>query len=363
MSKKRLLFILDHAYGGGAESITINLAESLSHEYHVGLIILDRTKLSINIPDSITQIIIQNNSKFINSNFWRIKNHSAEYKHEIQNAVDKFNANVLIIGFWNSLHLASFLKHPQLYYWIHGDIFYQHKAKSFKYILRNFFRKIRQPYFFKSLMNGQNIIVVNKDLNKKIAKICSESKIKTLYNGIQSRSINQEKNIIWDAIYVGRLSSEKQVDHAIKAFSQSNLTGKMAIVGDGYLKDTLIQLSHDLNIQDRVCFLGWLAPDQVAQHIHSSRLLILSSQTEGYPLVVSEAILLDTPVVAYKCCEGICHQLSNQLASGLVPPQNIKVLAQTINHVSESAYTITEIDKRNLSLDTMKDRFKELTGI
>ncbi|MEG0619400.1 MAG: glycosyltransferase [Bacilli bacterium] len=363
MNKKRLLFILDHAYGGGAEIITISLATALSHDHHVGLIILDRSKLNVNIPNSITEITVENNSNFINSNFWRMKNFSDEYKQEIQSKIDDFHADLVVISFWNSLHLSKFLNHPNVYYWIHGDIFYQPPSPSFKYILRDFLRKIRQPFFFKALLNGHNIIVVNKDLNNKISKICSESKVITLYNGIQQRSIDQQKNIIWDAIYVGRLSSEKQVHHAIQAFAQSHLTGRMAIVGDGYLKADLLQLTHDLNLQDRVHFLGWLESDQVAHHIHSSRLLILSSQTEGYPLVISEAILLDTPVVAYKCCEGICHQLSNQLASGLVPPQNIKALAQTINHISESSYKITEKDKKNLSLDTMKNQFKKLTGI
>lgn len=363
MNKKHILFILDHAYGGGAEIITINLATALSHDHNVGLIILDRNKLSINIPNSITQIAVKNNSKFVNSNFWRIKKFSDEYKQEIQNKVDDFHADLIVVSFWNSLHLSTFLNHPNVYYWIHGDIFYQPKSTSLKYILRNFFRKIKQPYFLKSLLNNHNIIVVNKDLNKKISKICSESKVVTLYNGIQPRSINHPKNIIWDAIYVGRLSSEKQVDHAIKAFAQSHLTGKMAIVGDGYLKNDLVRLTHDLNIQDRISFLGWLEANQVAHHIHSSRLLILSSQTEGYPLVISEAILLDTPVVAYKCCEGIDHQLSNQLANGLVPPQNIKALIQTLNHMSEFSYKITDKDKKNLSLDTMKNQFKKLTGI
>lgn len=363
MKKKRLLFILDHAYGGGAENITVNLAEALSYEYHVGLLILDRTNLNVNIPKSITQLTVKDNHKFIQSNFWRLKNFSTEYKNEIQNSIDSFHADLLIIGFWNSLHLASFLKHSQVFYWIHGNIFFQPKAKSFKYIIRNFFRKIRQPYFFKNLMNGQNIIVVNNDLNKRIKKICPNSKVVTLYNGIQPRKIDQQKNIIWDAIYVGRLSSEKQVDHAIKAFSQSKLTGKMAIVGDGYLKEQIIRLIEELNLKDRVILLGWLAPDQVAQHIHSSKLLILSSQTEGYGLVISEALMVNTPVVAYNCGDGVQYQLQNKLSRGLAEPQNISSLTMAINRVANTNIYITDGDKNKLCLDTMKDRFEELTGI
>lgn len=363
MKSKRILFILDHAYGGGAEIITINLATILSHEYHVGLIILDKENLKINIPNSINQIEVKNNSKFINSNFWRKKKFSEEYKQNIQSNVSSFKPDLVIVSFWNSLHLSTFLKHPNVYYWIHGDIFYSLKSTSFKYLLRNFFRNLKKPFFFKKLLNSKNIIVVNDDLNKKISNICNQSKVYTLYNGIQPKRIDLAKKIIWDAIYVGRLSSEKQVDHAIKAFSQSELTGQMAIVGDGDLKENIYKLIEELNLKERVILLGWLTPDQVAEHIHSSKLLILSSETEGYPLVVSEAIMLGTPVASYLCCEGISHQLSNNLSIGLAEPQNITSLALAIDRVVGANIYITDEDKKNLCLNTMRDRFEKMTGL
>lgn len=67
---------------------------------------------------------------------------------------------------------------------------------------------------------------------------------------------NDESSIIkkWDAIFVGRLSEEKQPNVAIKAFAESGLTGRMAIVGDGPLLGELIQLVQALELSERIDF-------------------------------------------------------------------------------------------------------------
>ncbi len=61
-------------------------------------------------------------------------------------------------------------------------------------------------------------------------------------------------------LYLGRLIKKRGIDIAIKAFSnllkESNINSVFVIAGDGPIKDELISLSKQLNISDRIIFLG-----------------------------------------------------------------------------------------------------------
>lgn len=363
---KRILFILDHAYGGGAEIVTLNLAKTLTEQYQVGLILLDPHNINIDIDPCIQRIFISDQSQFVRSRFWKKKEFSDVFKFELLDTIEKFSADLVIISFWNSLHLVNLITHPNVFYWIHGNIFFQTPTPKSNYILRNFIRKIRQPFFFNKLLNGQNILTVNNEMNRRITQICPKSNVYTLYNGIPYTTTIEKiklENKRWDAMYVGRLSGEKQVDHAIRAFSQSQLKGKMAIIGHGNLEEKLKKLVTDLNLNSQIYFLGWLTPQDVNTHIQQSHLLVLSSQTEGFPLIISESLLLGTPVVAYECCDGINYQLSGNATIGLSIPNNINDLAQKMKLVHANPYVISEVKKTALSMQTMYKNFKKITNI
>ena len=207
------------------------------------------------------------------------------------------------------------------------------------------------------------MITVNRDLESKAQTYTQPKSTVTIANGVQisddliAQSPYTEKK--WDVIFVGRLVPIKQVDHAIKAFSMSNLSGKMAIVGDGSERQKLEALTKELNISDRVDFLGWV--DEPHTLMLQSRCLIMSSLYEGSSVTLAEAIFLGLPIFSYNSSSGI-QDLScpNCDALKLSPKQNINLLARNLAKISiVNTYYCKDCYKK-IHLNQMSKQFLKL---
>jgi glycosyltransferase involved in cell wall biosynthesis len=99
--------------------------------------------------------------------------------------------------------------------------------------------------------------------------------------------------------YVGRLSPEKNVLDTVKAFkevSKVRSDALLVIVGDGELRDKIVQLSKEEGIEDRVLLLGYRS--DVGAVMRRLTCLVLASKSEGFPQVILEAWSFGVTVVA-----------------------------------------------------------------
>ena len=94
---------------------------------------------------------------------------------------------------------------------------------------------------------------------------------------------------------VGRLDPVK--DHAtlLRAFALLPQAARLTIAGSGQLEEALHRLAIDLNIADRVFFLGFQS--DVRQWMQQSDAFVLSSRWEGLPLALMEASAYELPSV------------------------------------------------------------------
>ena len=266
---------------------------------------------------------------------WKNKVLSPDEKTKIDTLLTN-NFDLIITGYNNGHWLAPYLK-GNVWHWIHGDLLefrnFNNPLKQIKEHIR-FFKNKRK---FSKLFNHKNLITVNRDLENKAKTYANPSWVRTIANGVQisedliTRSQSTSKK--WDVIFVGRLVPIKQVDHAIKAFALSNLSGKMAIVGDGPERQKLEALARELGISDRVNFLGWV--DNPHQFMLQSKCLVMCSVYEGSPVTLAESIALGIPIFSYNSSSGIQDlSCSNCDALKLSPKQNINFLAQNLSKIS-----------------------------
>jgi glycosyltransferase involved in cell wall biosynthesis len=103
-------------------------------------------------------------------------------------------------------------------------------------------------------------------------------------------------------IAVGRLVRVKNYPLLIKAFARSKLACRLAIAGEGPERHALQKLSRELGIADRVVLPGWLSNPYPAL-AHAS-VFALSSNVEGFPNALVEALALGVPCVATDCRDG-----------------------------------------------------------
>ena len=102
---------------------------------------------------------------------------------------------------------------------------------------------------------------------------------------------------------VGRLSPQKRVDVLLSAFAQlKNLSRpvQLWIVGDGPLRQVLEGEARSLGVASQVSFFGWQDQETLIKFYSSSDLFVLSSDYEGMPNVILEAMAAGLPVVATK---------------------------------------------------------------
>lgn len=92
-------------------------------------------------------------------------------------------------------------------------------------------------------------------------------------------------------LFVGRLSVQKNPLLAIEALALvKDLPWTLEVIGEGPLGDEMRQKVSDLQLTDRITFLGWQAGDQVAAKMAQADILFMTSLHEGLPMVAVEAL-------------------------------------------------------------------------
>ena len=143
-----------------------------------------------------------------------------------------------------------------------------------------------------------------------------EQKITTIYNAatqmqLTGHTVTEFQDFVKNHfvfINVGRLAPEKGQLHLLRAFAyfckeaefaRENRRPGLVLVGDGELFEPLRQMSVDLGISDQVLFCGRQA--NPADYMRASDVFVLSSNMEGMPNVLVEALQSGLPCIATEC--------------------------------------------------------------
>ena len=114
---------------------------------------------------------------------------------------------------------------------------------------------------------------------------------------ITGRIIDQPSSKNYNVVTMGRLSSEKRQNDLIKSFGEFKKNAsdtKLYILGNGPLKNNLLQTIHNLKLENDVFLLGYL--DNPFEFMKKCQLFILTSAYEGQPMVLLEAMSINLPV-------------------------------------------------------------------
>ena len=98
---------------------------------------------------------------------------------------------------------------------------------------------------------------------------------------------------------IGRIVPQKDYPTLLKSFAQVALSEsrvKLIIVGDGFLRKEMELLSRELNIGEKVKWVG--RTDQIYQFLNVIDLFVFTSKYEGFGLVLLEAMQANLPVIA-----------------------------------------------------------------
>jgi len=207
-------------------------------------------------------------------------------------------------------------------------------------------RLLYYPADKRILARFPRLIAVSDQIKGELVAAGSEpSRVVTVVNGIDHnlfrRQVTREPGIRaalglapQDVVIgaVGRLERQKRFDILIDVFAELRKTRpglRLLIVGDGSLRPVLEAQAAALQLSESCLFLGH-RPDIIDLH-HAFQVAVQSSDYEGTPNVVLEAMAMQTPIVATDV-GGTVEVARPELEALIVPPGDPVALRSAIEH-------------------------------
>ena len=136
-------------------------------------------------------------------------------------------------------------------------------------------------------------------------------------------------------VTAGRLSAQKNHVLLLKAFARIHSSFPdyhLIIYGEGPMRNDLEILIEKMNLMNHVILPGYIT--DLGNNIKDSSLFVLSSDYEGMPNVLMEAMALGVPCISTDCDGGGARFLIDNEKNGLlVPKGDVDALATAIERI------------------------------
>lgn len=205
---------------------------------------------------------------------------------------------------------------------------YRYKATKLNTFLRKLFYYFTDGYvfqtkraaeFFGGKRSSRDIIIPNAIFNETVYTLSPPA---------------ERKKII---CAVGRLIKLKRFDLLIDAFSQiaDRIPGYMLFIfGEGEEKDDLENQIEYLGLKDRVILAG--ADPQAVKFVNYASVFVLSSDFEGMPNALLEALAMGVPCVSTRCEMGPDELIEDGISGILTDVGSSEQLAEAMLEIIEN---------------------------
>lgn len=169
---------------------------------------------------------------------------------------------------------------------------------------------------------------------------------------------NKQKKLDKKVICLGivsRLSKEKKIEDVINVISKIKKKIILKIVGDGPERKKLKYLTKKLRLKKKIRFLGSQNPDKIKFTMKKFDYFINSSDFEGFPNSVVEALSVGIPVIAKQSHGGINDMIKNKNYGVIY--NNVEHLENILNKIIEKKLSFN-MNKKKLS--TLLNNFSEI---
>jgi glycosyltransferase involved in cell wall biosynthesis/2-polyprenyl-3-methyl-5-hydroxy-6-metoxy-1,4-benzoquinol methylase len=235
---------------------------------------------------------------------------------------------------------------------------------------------------FQEILRSDYFVSLNNNITRELIHIgISPKQILSISNGVDCDTFSPlvdggQRPILREQLgltnkktvtFVGRLVERKRCDDLIKAFAM--ISGEfpdvnLVLVGDGEERSKLEELSEDLNLSDRIQFLG--ERDEVVDILRVSDLFVFPSRLEGNPNALLEAMATQLPIAA-TYLTGHVEFLSHGENAFLTPVKAPSLLGEAmrflLNH-PDIALRLAENARKtvleHMSFDVLSKRYVEL---
>lgn len=357
--------IIDGLPSGGAEKVALTLAEGFIHQGHQVSLFSLRKICAYSLPEKLDYQVIED----LSTRPWRklteLRRRAKQLETSIVHAEQECGKYDLIISHLHKtdriVRLTQYARAQQVWFCLHGvfSASYLGHRSGFSRWLK--IVKIRRVY------QHQNIIAVSPyvltDLKqqfslqpKRSAIIFNPFNIQEILAQAQQPCPMAGKDYL---IHVGRFHQTKRHDRLLRAYAMSGITAPLVLLGEGNSDrvNALKQLAIELLIDERVIFQGF-TPNPYTW-IKNARLLVVSSDSEGFGNVLVEALICGTSVVSTRCPGGPELIMQGALSRGLAE-LNEHDLAQKIREIYQQPQDMSQFNAQDYELENICGQYLSL---
>lgn len=363
MGKIKLLFVIDHLGGGGAESQLVELLNNLNRdEFKLYLFLTEGGGARLrNLKDDIEVLgFHRERRRRTLKAIIKLRRTIKEIKPDLIISwleYSTFLTSLSTIGM-KTHHIAS----------IRGDVGYIYSKEvnfgNFKKLLL----KLAYKKADKLIFNSYNVSEKNKWIGNKnyavIYNIFDIEKINKLPSKEEIRKNLKLREDLFYITFVGSLVKRKGVDLLMEAFKMiKDDKLKLLIIGRGELENVV---KRTVKEDERIDFLGY--KENSLSYIKASDLFILPSFSEGIPNVIIEALACETPVIATDV-DGIPEIIKHKKNGLLIKPGNPRLIKEAIEfaiknysemkNFSEEGKKIIDLFKKEVIVANFEELFKD----
>jgi glycosyltransferase involved in cell wall biosynthesis len=175
----------------------------------------------------------------------------------------------------------------------------------------------------------RKIGVLTNTVNEQQLKVMPEAVERTR----TSLGLSPDHHVI---LFAGRLTEAKGPDILVEAVRRMQPIGRplrVLMAGDGPMAGAVRRLVAEAGVGDRISLLG--TRHDIPALLKLSDMLVMPSRWEGLPMVLLEAMVAGTPVLATRT-GGIPEVLTHDASGWLVPPEDASTLADAATYLLRS---------------------------
>ena len=219
-------------------------------------------------------------------------------------------------------------------------------------------------------VNVKTVVVSERmlsDLQERFSSLAH--RIEFIPNGVSFKrtetrlSLNDPVRLVSISNLVQSKRTEDLLHSLVAPGARSNVI--LRIIGDGPERKRLGALIEQLELSERVEFIGQVPPNEIDSHLAWADIFVFASESEGRPNVILEAMAAALPVVATDIPGTRELVLDNGI---LVPPRDPRALANAIasmiddpsNALKLGRQARNTIQERNLSWEQAGARYGAL---
>jgi len=346
---KKVLIVGYNMEMGGAERALVNVLNLIKNNCEIDLILLEKKGIllkdipkEVNIKEVKTNLFKYSLFRYIPFFRKRIINKLATKKYDLAIAFMEGRAATLINDLKQDCKKIA---------WIHNDV-------------DRFNIGISEKEIKKTYKNMDLVVAVSIQAKDNFCKKYNidPEKVQVIYNLINEEEIIKKaeevipKKECFTFVNVAKMRPQKRHDRllqAVKILKDKGYKFKLWLVGNGPLEEEIKSMVKELEIEDVVDLLG--LKKNPYPYIKNADYFVMSSDFEGYPLSLLEALLLKTKIITTDV-SGAKEMLKDN-KYGHIVDISLESIADKMEEVLKNEETSINIEK---NLQTYKGSNKKI---